>query len=413
MSVTDRTAGLPARPPRPSPSPSMLSRRRLLRSAGLALPGLLVACRRGIILEDLSELDRVADPALRATLRAQATAAAGHALGATSIPAESGTPGATGTSTRTPAPAPLARALGFDTDIRLTANDAFYTMKYHPTPPPEVRPADFRLRVDGLVEAPISLDLATLEGLPQQSFMRTLECISNPAGGDLIGNAVWAGVRLADVLALVRPRPEARHLKLSALDGYHTGIPLELALDPRSCLVHRMNGELLPAEHGFPLRCLFPGRYGQKQPKWISGITLLAEPHVGHWEGQGWSDSAEIQINSRFDRPADRATVTPPVALRGIAFSGLSGVAMVEIVVEGGGSHAASLRRAPEPDTALVWTEWDWSWDAPAPGNHRLMARAEDGGGRRQHRPREQVLQGTFPDGSSEMQVLRLFVPAG
>jgi hypothetical protein len=174
-----------------------------------------------------------------------------------------------------------------------------------------------------------------------------------------------------------------------------------------------MNGEPLPAKHGFPIRCLFPGRYGQKQPKWLTGITVRRERHVGHWEAQGWSDEAPIRINSRIDGPRGGATVAAPVAVHGIAFSGLSGVVRVELVVNDRETHPATLRRAPAPYTDLVWTEWSWTWrDAPA-GNHRLLARARDGSGRSQSRPRGELLSGTFPDGTSAMHQVRLFVPAG
>jgi hypothetical protein len=225
-----------------------------------------------------------------------------------------------------------------------------------------------------------------------------------------VGNATWRGVRLVDVLELAGVDPSAPEFKLESADKYHTGITMELARDPRSVLVFEMNGEPLPAKHGFPLRCLFPGRYGQKQPKWLTSITVQTERHRGHWEGQGWSDTAPIQINSRFDSPARRATVQPPVVVRGIAFADLSGVASVQIIVDDGERFEAELAKAPSPFTDLVWTEWEWVWEDPAPGNHTLLARASDGNGLSQSRPRDQLLGGTFPDGTTTMDKLNLFV---
>ncbi len=367
-----------------------LSRRRLLGLAALASAGPAAGCR-GVILDDIADIDGLADRGLAADLAAQATAAARRR------------------GIAVPTPGPRARDFGIDTDIALTAAGAFYVMKYGTVP--SIDAAAFRLVVDGDVARRVELTLADLRALPAATLMRTLECISNPAGGTLIGNAVWGGVPFADVLRLAAPDPAARELKLTCADGYHTGVPLDLAVDPRSYLALTMNGAPLAAAHGFPVRCLFPGRYGQKQPKWLTGITVQRTRHAGHWEAQGWSDSAEIRINSRVDAPRDHATVRPPATLRGVAFADLSGVAAVELVVDNRAAGAAVLRRAPEPFRDLVWTEWEWAWPGPPPGNHVVLVRAADGAGRRQHRAREHVLGGTFPDGTSEMHKLRLFVP--
>jgi DMSO/TMAO reductase YedYZ molybdopterin-dependent catalytic subunit len=365
--------------------PSGLSRRRLLRLAGLAGAGALIAgCQRGTILPE-------PPPATGAGRRR--------------------TPPATGAAGVVPAERPpLARDFGFDTDIRLVPNGDFYTMKFHPSAPPEIDPPSFRLEVGGLVGRPLALSLAELRALPSALFMRTLECISNPAGGDLIGNAVWQGARLADVLALAGVDPRATDLKLESADRYHTGIPLSLALDPRSYLVYEMNGQPLPAKHGFPLRCLFPGRYGQKQPKWLTRITLQDRPHRGHWEAQGWSQEAPIRISSRFDTPGHRATVAPPLVVRGIAFSDLSGVSRVQVIVDDQAIHEARLVKAPAPFEDLAWTEWEWLWEQPAPGHHTLLAKAADGNDRTQSRSRPNLLAGTFPDGTTAMDRLSVTV---
>lgn len=373
-----------------------LSRRAVVRFAALAgLSTVIVGCRRGLILEDSAQLATAARTDSRAAtelaLRATATRAARK---------------------RTPRPAPPARDLGVDSDVRLTANEDFYIMKFHPSAAPAMDAAAWRLQVTGSVERAVSLSLTDLAALPVETFMRTLECISNPAGGNLVGNAVWRGVRLADVLALAGHPPPGSHLKLTAADEYHTGIPLELALDRRSYLVFEMNGEPLPADHGYPVRCLFPGRYGQKQPKWLTGIAVQAAPHVGHWEQQGWSDTAFIQINSRIDAATRPAGPGEPVVVRGIAFSDDSGVVAVELGVDKKERHPATiLRQAPDPFTNLVWTEWEWTWPDPPPGVHVIQAKARDGRGLAQRHPRANLLSGTFPDGTSDMHQVTVQVP--
>ncbi len=403
--------------PQPAPRPDP-SRRRLLRlAAGLGLGAWITGCRRGIVLEDLSQLDELEDQDLATEIARQATAA----VGPSPNPAPSDTP----------FPTPDPRALGFDTDLRLTPADRFYVMKYG-----EIQDLDraaWRLHIDGLAPRPTTLRFSDLDALPARSFLRTLACISNPAGGDLIGNAAWTGAPFAEILALAgipgdleaydtsatalasstpgsEDGPSGWFLRLEGADGYHTGIPLSLALDPRSYLVYAMNGRPLLPKHGYPARCLFPGRFGQKQPKWLTRISLQDEPHIGHWEGQGWSDSAEIVISSRLDSPRQRATVEAPVLISGIAFAGLSGVAEVELIIDDRQRVQAELAKAPEPFADLCWTEWRYLWTDPSPGNHKILARARDGAGLGQSRAREHVLDETFPDGSTTMDRLDITV---
>src|SRR5690606_36573230 len=110
-----------------------------------------------------------------------------------------------------------------------------------------------------------------------------------------------------------------------------------LAQDPRSLLVYEMNGEPLPADHGFPLRCLWPGRYGQKQPKWLTRIELVAEPTLGYWESQGWSNEAIIRPNSQIRAPETFVTLPPePIRVSGFAFANRTGVAKVEVSTDNG-----------------------------------------------------------------------------
>lgn len=375
----------------PSPDAQQgIPRRRLLQwvaaAVGAAGFGGIAAACRGIVVDSVDQLAR------------------DYPEAATEVALES-PPTPTSRPTEVP---PSARVLGIETDIRLTPNSEFYTLKYGDLP--DHADADaWRLEVGGLVESAISFSLADLEALPRQKVMRTLECISNPAGGQLIGNAVWEGVRLVDVLALAKPLAAATDLKLEAADRYHTGVSLEIATDPDSLLVFRMNGQELPHEHGRPVRCLFPGRYGQKQPKWITKITLVDQPWTGHWEGQGWSHEAPIKVNSRIDVPANGATVMPPATVAGIAFSGVDGVTEVAVIVDDKPVGTATLKKAPEPYANLVWTEWSWTGPA-APGNHTAMSKARDGAGITQRRPREALLEGTKPDGTSDMHKIRWFL---
>ena len=223
---------------------------------------------------------------------------------------------------------------------------------------------------------------------------------------------MWTGAKFADVLALAGPLPGAVELRLDAADDFHTGVTTALAMDPDSYLVHTMNGLDLPLEHGYPIRCLFPGRYGQKQPKWLTGINARDTHHVGYYESKGWSDEALIRVKSRIDIPRRRATVSAPLEVSGIAFAGRSGIARVEILVDDLDPAEATLLQAPSPHRDLVWTQWRWTWHDPAPGNHVLRARAVDGDGAVQPRERRSLLGGEAKEGRSDMHSVSIFVEA-
>lgn len=277
-------------------------------------------------------------------------------------------------------------------------------MKYNPSPPPDVDVVEFRLGVDGLVDRPLSLSMDDLRTFPLREEMRTLQCISNPVGGKLIGNAHWQGLALADLLAEAGVQPRGRYLHLVSVDGYHTGIPTALAQDPASLLVYAMNGEPLPPKHGFPLRCLFPGRYGQKQPKWIQQITVQDQPHVGHWEGQGWSDEAPILPTSIIEQPERGDSLDPDFVVSGVAFTNASGLAQLDVSVDNGATwQPAQLLRGESP---YVWTQWWLRVAGASPGDYRILARVTDGDGNSQSRQGRRVLDGTFPNGTDEMHLV-------
>src|SRR3972149_4620942 len=109
-----------------------------------------------------------------------------------------------------------------------------------------------------------------------------LSCISNPIGGDLIGNAYWTGVRLVDLLEDLGLRPEAKELSIEAADGVFESVTMDDLMDQRTLLVYGMNGRTLSKEHGFPLRILIPNHYGMKQPKWITSIEAIDRSGPGY-----------------------------------------------------------------------------------------------------------------------------------
>lgn len=312
------------------------------------------------------------------------------------------------TSTRPPGPSAQPDLAGLERlpegfqANRLTPTDDFYVQSYDGVARPD--PAGWRLELQGLVNHPLSLNLEAIRSRAAKTVTRTLECIGNPVGGNLIGNATWRGTSLAALLLEAGLQAEARFLLFQSEDGYETSVPLSLAMDENSLLVYEMNGEALTAAHGSPLRVLLPGVYGQKQPKWLAAIQVTDRNKLGTWERKGWSDQAVIQINSKIETPRLRQYLPAGVVfyITGVAMADTSGVASVELSLDDGRTwHEAAL--LPGEDTG-VWTLWYWLWEDPQPGTYFLLARATDGNGAIQTGSGTLgVLDDVFPNGTSKM----------
>ena len=262
---------------------------------------------------------------------------------------------------------------------------------------PQVDGDSWRLTVDGLVERPLELSLADLQALPTTTDTNTLICISNRVGGQLISNATWSGAQLREVLERAGVQPAARFLKFTSADDYTESLPLDAALDENVRLVWLMNEEPLTRKHGYPLRAIIPGRYGMKNPKWITRITLQEEETRGYWVQRGWSLTAFIKTMSRIDVPGRGShTVPGPSGVRGIAFAGDRGIDRLEVSLDDGETwHEARLER---PISPFSWTRWQYDYQAetqglhPAGPRHRRERRAADHGAHRHAAGRRQRL---------------------
>lgn len=282
--------------------------------------------------------------------------------------------------------------------VMITPNADFYITSFAELRPQ--MPKDWKLNITGLVQNTLNLTLDDIKQFNPFDEMRTFECISNPVGGTLIGNATWKVVSLPDVLAKANVMPTAKLLKIEAFDGYVTSVPVEWALNPKSLLAFEMNGEPLPIEHGFPLRIMFPGHYGMKQPKWLQRITAIDGNFAGYWESQGWSNTAVVKPNSQITSPEDGDTVQAKgLVIRGVGFSnGDDGIAKIEASFDNGKTwQDTTLVRGPNP---YVWTNWSWQGDVTV-GTDTLLARVTTNSGETQTQQTVSLLGGTFPDGTN------------
>lgn len=272
----------------------------------------------------------------------------------------------------------------------LTPNADFYVTSYGGTP--RVSAAQWRLKIRGLVKNPLVLDLAAVKAIPPIKQDLTLECIGNPPGGTAIGNAIWAGPKLKPLLERAQPNGKAVYAALRGADGYATGIPLDELMREENFLPYLMNGEPLPPAHGYPLRIFIPGKYGMKQPKWLTEIEFVDHEFIGYWEARGWSNSAWRKVNSGFFHPqvsyslfnliAPAAKVAAPVDIVGWALAGPSGIRRVDISTDSGAAwNAAELTENRSP---YIWTVWKYRFAPRRAGRYQVRVRATDGAGHAQ-----------------------------
>ena len=277
----------------------------------------------------------------------------------------------------------------------ITPNDDFYLMSSHGEP--EVDPTKWSLTIDGLVQHPLHFSYDEIRQLAPFETTLTLECISNPVGGGLIGNALWGGTLLAPLLQRAGIRPEAKYAALYAAEGYSTGHTIERITHPENFLAWQMNGEPLSRLHGFPLRVFIPGKYGMKMPKWLTRIEFVDHEYLGFWEWQGWSNNGERQLQAVIDDPHEGALVRGGnFVITGWAVANQTGVRKVEISTDGGHCwEEAQIFSNPAP--TQVWAFWKYVWMNPEKGKHQIEVRATDNNGKVQ----TSFPTGEWPDGAT------------
>jgi DMSO/TMAO reductase YedYZ molybdopterin-dependent catalytic subunit len=226
----------------------------------------------------------------------------------------------------------------------------------------------------------MALTLDAIRALPAMHDSRVLACISNPAGGALVGNVKVSGADAAYLWPRLDIQPNATHARLEAADGYSTGVTLETLTQPGVMLAYAMNDAPLTIEHGYPLRVLIPGLYGQKMPRWITRLTFLDEPYLGFWERRGYSDAAAMLTTSMIHSPHDGSELpaNTPIHLQGVAYGGKRSITHVEVQIDDGGWLEAQIIT---PSSPLAWTTWHLDWRTPARGQVRIGVRATDAAG--------------------------------
>jgi DMSO/TMAO reductase YedYZ molybdopterin-dependent catalytic subunit len=246
---------------------------------------------------------------------------------------------------------------------------------------PRLDASSWSLAVKGMVDRPFSLTYAELLAMPQFEQYVTIACVSNEVGGDLVGNARWSGVRLSDVLARAGVEDGASQLVGRAFDGWTAGFPTSwLEAAGRDAMIAvGMNGEALPAQHGFPARLIVPGLFGYvSNTKWLTEIELTTlEAFDAYWIRLGWAKEGPILTQSRIDTPRGGNVAAGTVPVAGVAWAPKRGISKVEVQVDDDAWNVAELSQAISDAT---WVQFVYRWTA-TPGRHVLRVRATDGTG--------------------------------
>jgi len=273
---------------------------------------------------------------------------------------------------------------------------------------------DWKLLVDGLVKKKLSLTFEEINRLPKVEVTDTLECSGNSrsllkdkASGNPwtiggVGNAIWGGIWLKDVLALAGLKADAQHVSFEGADKplgsagikFIRSIPIDKAMSS-TLLAYEMNGQPLPLEHGYPLRALALGWTGANCVKWLHRIEVLDRPFEGFFmdkvyrvfqkgEDPGSGEVVkDIQVKSIIVEPAkDKILSAGIVPVRGAAYAGEAGIEKVEVSVDSGTTwYPAGLIGLEQ---LYAWRHWEFLWDVKTGGDYTIMARATDTNGRRQ-----------------------------
>ena len=301
--------------------------------------------------------------------------------------------------------------------------------------------AGWRVEVGGQVRNALTLDLEAIRALPAVTQQVAMECagngrarltprpLSQPWLEGAVGNAEWTGTPLAAVLEQAGPLEGALEVVLTGADrgvqediehAYERSLPLEAAMQSEVLLAYEMNGAPLLPQHGFPIRAIVPGWYGMTMVKWLTKITVVAEPFQGYQQAVAYRfTKSEDDPGRPVTRMRPRSLMVPPgipdfftrerklepgpCTIHGRAWSGRGPIERIEVSSDGGATWTDA--QLDEPSGPHAWVGWSWDWEAVA-GSYELCSRATDASGATQPLEPDWNLHGVENNGVQRVGVL-------
>jgi len=304
-----------------------------------------------------------------------------------------------------------AKPLPVEDSLNIPGLSPFYTPNAHfyrvdtSLTIPQVSASTWQLRIHGMVDNPMTITFDQLSRMPMTEHDVTLTCVSEAVGGGFIGNARWQGTLLAPLLRQAGIQSGADQIVMRDVNGMTIGVATDPVMDGReSLLAVGMNGQPLPAPHGYPVRVVVPGLYGYvSATKWVVDMELTTfGAFDAYWVRLGWSQQGPIKTESRIDVPKTSASLNAGrVTIAGVAWAQHTGIEAVEVSVDGTW-HAATMAAQ---DTIDTWRQWYYAWDA-TPGQHVLQVRATDKSGYTQ----TAVAHRTEPNGATGYHTIQVSV---
>jgi sulfane dehydrogenase subunit SoxC len=286
-------------------------------------------------------------------------------------------------------------------------NELFFVRNHTRTPVVDAK--QWRLKLEGSgIQKPIELSYDEVLSLPSVSVIRYIECAGNgrsffeaaygkKADGTqwklgAVGVAEWTGVPLAEILDRAAIKKSATDVMPEGLDDLKVRRPLSVAkaTEADTLLVYAMNGQPLPADHGFPVRMLVPGWIGVANIKWVGRIEVSEKPLFSNWNtdtyvliGPDYKPEPPAKgpilsnqnIKSALELPWGGEVSAARRLVRGRTWSPFGKIAKVEYSLNQGKSWQTTRLR--EANVGAAWVRWDFDWE-PKPGKHTIRVRATD-----------------------------------
>ncbi len=296
----------------------------------------------------------------------------------------------------------------------VTANSMFFSRNQGEIMREPIPLSEWELIIEGEVKKALRFNFDQVIRMPKAIVANTIECSGNgrsllkekasgnpwTTGG--VGNAVWGGVWLKDVLEKAGLKASAKHVAFEGLDEplgssgikFIRSIPVEKAMSS-TILAYEMNGEPLPLEHGYPVRTVALGWTGANCAKWVHRIKVLAEPFQGHYmdkvyrvfqkgeDPESGTIVTRLNLKSFITQPLqDESLPAGPITLLGVAYAGEANVKRIEVSVDHGKTWNPATFIGPHE--RFAWRQWQYVWVVKKRGDYTLLSRATGSDGRQQ-----------------------------